>query len=109
MIFHHTYRLTTFVPSSTGRVNSNWLSGYPCATAAGSGPWQGVLCHRLNASLGSVAGRVERLLLGENLLSGQLPTQMAELGALRELILRDNALTGTRRSVADGLIAPLCV
>ena len=76
------------------------MSGYPCANAAGNSGWEGVLCHEQNASLGSESGRVARLLLGNNRLTGQLPTQMAALGALRELSVRDNELTGMRRQCA---------
>ena len=60
--------------------NTNWLSDLPLAT------WYGVRC--------CDAGRVTRLILRDNDLNGELPSELASLTRLSELDLSSNELSG---------------
>ena len=61
--------------------NTNWLTNAPI------GQWHGVTT--------DANGRVTKLYLQENVLSGQIPTELGSLSNLENLILWGNELTGT--------------
>ena len=61
--------------------NTNWLTNAPI------GQWHGVTT--------DANGRVTKLYLQENVLSGQIPTELGSLSNLENLVLWGNELTGT--------------
>ena len=69
--------------------NENWLSDRPI------GEWRGVTTDR--------SGRVTRLALAENLLSGELPAELGSLAKLESLYLWSNRLMGEIPSELGGL------
>ena len=66
---------------------AGWTNGASWKTSAPLGDWYGVTT--------SVSGRVTELRLGDNGLTGSIPTQLGSLGALGWLDLSSNELSGS--------------
>ncbi len=84
--------LVKFFDSTDGQ---NWQRNYGWLSDQPMGEWYGVFT--------DTEGRVTKLYLGENGLSGQLPLELGDLSNLYWLILAENQLSGPLPSELGGL------